>query len=142
MPPKNTPFSKLRYAVVGVAMKLQNRIGRDHEESVYHKMLLTDLQQAGYAVEDRPRLHLCDAQGKRVATYVPDLRLTHGEITLLLELKAEPGGLQASHRRQARRYLKTDTEARAALLLNFGSDFKDPEGRRGLEWEAIFRTAL
>ena len=137
-----SPFAKLRFDVIGLAMKVQNRLGRDHAERVYHQAFLTDLRNAGYAVEDRPAVRLPDANGKTIATYIPDMRLTRDGITVLLEIKSDPGGLQESHRRQARAYLSADKTSRAVLLINFGSNHRNASGKRVLEYESFFRKDL
>jgi GxxExxY protein len=141
-PHPTTPFSNLRFAVIGIAMKLQNRLGTAHKEQVYHKMFLAELQQAGYSVESEPQLQIRTATGDVAATYRPDFRLVHEAATLLIEIKADPDGLQTSHRRQAQAYLSVDQDARAVLLINFARRLPDGKGKRSLEWAVIFRKDL
>lgn len=134
MQPKRTPFSTLRYDIFGVAMRLQDDLSTAHTEDVYHKALAARLRKDGFQVQVTPPLHVRDAVGKIIKTYRPDLRVQRDGITVLVELKAESGGLQASHRRQSKAYLSVDKDARAVLLINFG--------RKPLERDVIYRKDL
>ena len=127
----HSPFARLRYDIFGVAMKVQDALGTAHEEKVYHRALQAALQQAGFQVRFTPRYLLRDVTGRVIATYYPDLEVTRDGITVLVELKADPQGLQPSHRRQARAYLSVARRARAVLLINFA--------QRPLEREVVFR---
>ena len=129
-----TPFSTLRYDIFGVAMRLQDALSTAHPEDVYHKALAARLRKDGFQVQVTPPLHVRDASGNIIKTYRPDLRVQRDGIVVLVELKAETGKLQPSHKRQAKAYLSVDKEARAALLINFG--------RKPLERAVIYRKDL
>ncbi len=129
-----SPFARLRYDIFGTAMKVQDALGTAHEEKVYHRALQAALQQAGFRVRFTPRYLVRDTIGRVIATYYPDLEVSRDGITVLVELKAEPQGLQPSHSRQAKAYLSVARRARAVLLVNFA--------RRPLERDVIFRKDL
>ncbi len=137
---KPTPFSKFRYDIIHVAIAVQDRLGTAHAETVYHQSLLAALRKAGFTVQDQPELQLTDVDGKVIKSYRPDLHVQRGGISVIVEIKADPAGLQDSHIRQAKSYLSTDNEARAAILINFANDRLERNERP--ERQNIFRGDL
>ncbi len=115
-----TALNDTLYNLVGEAITIQKGLGDAHQEIVYHKMLLTRLRKAGYKVDDRPKVKIRDEAGKVIKTYRPDIRAKDGDVHVLIEIKADPGGLQPSHRRQVRAYLSVSPDDQAGLLINFG----------------------
>ncbi len=115
-----TETTDLLYAIVGIAMKVQDQLGRSHPEEVYHSMLESHLRKAGHAVLHKPKLTLRDAQGNWIKTYEPDLRVASNGASVLVELKATPTRLSSASQRQADAYLSISDEDEATLLLNFG----------------------
>lgn len=111
--------TNLCYAIVGVAMHLQNRLGVDHSEDVYDPMYLADLRKAGFKVTDKPRLEVIDAFGEVIKVYRPDFRVSRNGISVLVEIKSDPDGLRSSYDRQAGAYLHVSPKDRVALLINF-----------------------
>lgn len=77
---------------------------------------------------------LKDAFGKVVKNYRPDLRVCREEISVLVELKADPCGIQKSHQRQAQAYLSVAKQDQAVLLINFA--------RNPLEYQDVFRKDI
>ncbi|RMH48053.1 MAG: GxxExxY protein [Gammaproteobacteria bacterium] len=134
MPRQHSPLSQMLYEIRGVAMKVQNQMGTAHQEAVYHRLFVAALQKAGFRVESQPRLDIQDAHHNVVKHYYPDLRVTHRNLQVLVEIKASPGGLQPSHMRQARAYLSVDRKSRSALLINFA--------RKPLEHKTLFRKDI
>jgi GxxExxY protein len=108
------------YNLIGEAITIQKELGDAHQEIVYHKMLLTRLRKAGYKVEDRPKIKIHDEAGNVIKTYRPDIRVKDEDVHVLIEIKADPGGLQSSHHRQVRAYLSVSPDDQAGLLINFG----------------------
>jgi GxxExxY protein len=114
--------SDLLYTLTGKAMDLHDRLGCDHQEHIYHRMLFSHLLKLGYRVQFKPRLVIRDANHRQVAYYQPDLRVIAGELQVLIELKADPKGIPEADKRQARAYLKSSPRDAAVLLLNFGTE--------------------
>ncbi len=121
----------LAYDVTGVAMKLHTALGPDHRELIYQRGMLYRLQDAGYAVDSHPVLPLND-DGHSLVDYEGDLRVTRDGVTILIELKADPAGIQKSDFRQARAYLSVSAIDQAVLLLNFGT--------RSLEHKPVYKA--
>jgi GxxExxY protein len=100
-------------------MQVHNKLGIDQPETLYHKLLLQELREAGLAVTPHPPLAIKSKAGIVVSTRYPDMRVVHNGLALLLELKVDPRGL-GRHRKQARAYLRLAPHDRAVLLINFG----------------------
>jgi len=115
-------LTDLLYALTGISMGLHNELGCDHQEEVYHRMLRTRLEKAGYKVTTRPQLTLLDDNHRVVRKFYPDLRVHSKNLQVLLEIKADPKGIQASDLRQARSYLSISQNDEAVLVLNFGTE--------------------
>ena len=131
------PITELRFKIVGVAIKTLDRLGIAHSEEVYDSIFRVDLEKAGFDVTNKPKLLLKDANGKVVKTYLPDLRVRHKGLSVLVELKADPQGLQASHKRQAEAYLSSSQKDQAVFLINFGRKKKNMP-----EIDSVFRKDL
>lgn len=119
MTTSNNP-NDILYHIAGLAIQVQKILGTDHEEKTYHQMLLSKLRQAGYVVENYPRLKILDDDGKVITTYIPDQRVRCGATQVLVELKASAKGFQECDFRQMRAYLSVSPHDLAVLLLNFG----------------------
>lgn len=115
-------ISDLLYTLTGKAMELHDRLGCDHQEHVYHRMLSSRLKKLGYQVEYKPRLVIRDDELNQVVNYQPDLRVIAGGIQVLIEIKSDPKGIPEADKRQARAYLKVSPRDAAVLLLNFGTE--------------------
>ena len=115
-------LSDLLYTLTGKAMELHDKLGSDHQEHVYHRMLFSRLKKLGYQVQFKPRLVIRDDEQSQVVNYQPDLRVIAGDIRVLIEIKSDPKGIPEADKRQARSYLKTSPRDAAVLLLNFGTE--------------------
>ncbi|HEY4416002.1 MAG TPA: GxxExxY protein [Verrucomicrobiae bacterium] len=102
--------------VIGLAMKVHSTLGAGFLESVYHKVLIHELQKAGISFEsEKPLTVLYD--GILVGEFVADLLV---ENKLIIELKAIQS-LTAIHEAQTLNYLVA-TGKDTGLLINFGAE--------------------
>jgi len=100
--------------VIGLAMRVHNRLGPGFLESVYRKALLVELHGAGLASVEEARVKVT-YEGVSVGEFVADI-IVEGRV--VLELKAGEG-LSRAHEMQTVNYLMA-TGLDIALLINFG----------------------
>ena len=134
------PLAQLRYDIIEVAKKLQNRIGTTHREQRYHELFAENLKIAGFGVEYKPKLIVKDDNGKKVFHYEPDLRVRRKGLSILLELKANDDGIGTPHQKQAKSYLSVAPKEPAILIINFAR--KDREKPFLPEFKLIRRRDL
>jgi GxxExxY protein len=113
--------------VIGLAMKVHSTLGAGFLESVYHKALAHELNQAGMRFESEKPLNVF-YDGVLVGEFAADL-LVEGE--LIVELKAVQT-LAKVHEVQTVNYLVA-TGIDTGLLVNFGAEH--------LEFKKKFRLA-
>jgi GxxExxY protein len=106
------PFAE---KIIGVAIQVHMELGPGFLESVYHKCLFMELDEAGMAFESEAPLEVF-YKGKPAGMFVADIIV---EKKLLLELKAVEF-LAKAHEVQVVNYLKA-TGLDLGLIPNFGS---------------------
>jgi GxxExxY protein len=114
-----SPLTQLRYDIIEVAKKLQNKMGTTHREQRYHELFVENLKIAGFGVEYKPKLIVKDDNGKKVFHYMPDLRVRRKGLSILMELKANDDGIGKPHQKQAKSYLSVAPKEPAILIVNF-----------------------
>jgi GxxExxY protein len=110
----NVLYPELSYKIIGLAMRVHNKLGCGFLEKVYENALVILLRREGLRVEQQASIKVY-FEGEIVGEFVADI-LVEGKI--ILELKAVEK-LTSVHRAQAINYLKA-TGIQLALLLNFG----------------------
>jgi len=132
----STSLSDLLYDLRGVAIREQDRLGTAHQEIVYHRALEAALRRAGFRVRSKPAISVRDAFGRVIQRYQPDLLVSRDGLTVLVEVKADPNGLQVAHRRQVQAYLSVLPKVSVALLINFAR--RDPARKNVVESATIW----
>ncbi len=131
------PLTTMKYDIIGVAREMYYRLGPDHQEDIYDGDFPAAFEEAGFKVEIKPIIQLLDVRGKVIKTYIPDFRVTRGDMSMLIELKADPKGIQESHVRKARSYLRSSEKDQAIVVINFA------RAKKGIpENVGIFRSDL
>ena len=74
---------------------------------------------AGFEVTNKPEIEILNARNEHLKFYYPDLRVQKDDMLMLVELKANPKGIQPSQMRKARAYLKVSPKDQAILVINF-----------------------
>lgn len=114
----------LIYDIIGIAMSVQNELGNQHPEYVYHGAMNASLSKGDWEFDGEPVLDIV-FRGEVIAQYRPDGLVKKGSETVILEYKARRE-LKESHANQLTRYLKSyhpsKGEVVKGLLLNFGSE--------------------
>lgn len=134
---KFSPLTNMKYAIIGVAKAMYYRLGPDHQEDIYDGDCPASFEEAGFRVEIKPIIQLLDVRGKVIKTYIPDFRVTRGGMSMLIELKADPKGIQGSYVRKARSYLRASEKDQAIVIINFA------RAKKGIpENVSVFRSDL
>ena len=92
----------LTYKVIGLAMKVHRALGPGLDEVFYHRLLSRQLASADVPHQFKPRTPLI-YQGEVADVFEPDLVIPG---RLVIELKAQRGGLAAESFTQLLSYLK------------------------------------
>ena len=74
---------------------------------------------AGFEITNKPEIEILNTRNEHLKFYYPDLRVQKEDMLMLIELKADPKGIQPGHIRKARAYLKVSPKDQAILLINF-----------------------
>ena len=120
-----SPLSQLRYDIVEIAKDLQKEFGVTHQERRYHSTFFDNLQSAAFRVENKPKLVVKGKSGKQLFHYEPDLYVRRDGLSLLVELKADDGGLSPAHIQQAKSYLSVaPKQDKGIFLMNFARKSK------------------
>jgi GxxExxY protein len=123
--------NELAKVVVDVAYKIHQKLGPGLLESVYHAILVHELQKRGLEVKSRTPVPVMWDGLKLDLGFEADLII---ENKLVVELKAVEEVARV-HKRQLLTYLRL-TDCRLGLLINFGAELiKDGTSRvaNGLE---------
>lgn len=132
-----SPLTQMKYDIIGVAKEMYHRLGPDHQEELYDADFPVSFEEAGFEVADKPKVELLDVRGNPLKSYLPDFRVIRDNMWMLVELKADPKGIQESYVRKARAYLRSSEKDQAILIINFAR-VKD-----GIpEHESVFRNDL
>jgi GxxExxY protein len=118
-------LSQLRYDLIDIAKVIQNEMGITHCEKRYHDLFVANLKVAGFSVENKPKIIVKDASGKKVFHYEPDLRVRRKKLAILVELKADEDGIGKTHQKQAKSYLSVASTEPAILIINFSRKNKE-----------------
>ncbi len=109
--------NELAKIVVDAAYKIHQKLGPGLLESVYHAILVYELQKHGLKVKSKDPVPVVWDDMKLDVGFEADVIV---EDTLVLELKAIETVARV-HKRQLLTYLKL-TDCRLGLLINFGAD--------------------
>jgi len=131
------PLTQMKYDIIGVAKEMYYRLGPDHQEELYDADFPVSFEEAGFEVADKPKVELLDVRGNPLKSYLPDFRVIKDNMWMLVELKADPKGIQESYVRKARAYLRSSEKDQAILIINFAR-VKDGFP----EHESVFRNDL
>jgi GxxExxY protein len=108
----NDPFTE---RIIGLAIQVHSGLGAGFLESIYHKAMVIELEEAGIPFETALPLEVL-YKGRSAGIFVADLVI---ERKLLLELKAVDI-IMATHEVQIVNYLRA-TGIQLGLILNFGA---------------------
>ena len=117
VPIRQPTAQQVSHAIITGAMRVHTELGPGLLESVYHVILVYELQKHGLRVKSRDPVPVVLDDVKLDVGFEADVIV---EDTLVLELKAIETVARV-HKRQLLTYLKL-TDCRLGLLINFGAD--------------------
>jgi GxxExxY protein len=116
------------YRLIGIAMRVHNRLGPGYKEEVYERAFAVELLAENIAFKRQHQV-VVEYEGVPVALFMLDLWVAD---EVVVEIKAFSHQLTNDELAQVINYLKA-TGAKVGLLFNFG--------RRRLEYRRVFPGA-
>lgn len=110
----NTPV----YAIIGVAMSVQNTLGNGATLSQYRRAMLNKLRALNYHVASADAIPIVDDDGVMLVKLRPDFWIL--PLKLLIKVVKIKATMGYAHAEEARKYLRYKADAEAVLMLNFG----------------------
>ncbi len=113
---RNMIHKEISYKLIGVAMKVQNAYGNNHQEIIYQRAFEEYLKQEGVPFLAQPKLPVRSLiSQKNLGFYRPDFLI---DSCVIVEIKAVPYPIQRFEQ-QISSYLKT-SPYEVGYLINFG----------------------
>ncbi|MFA6296517.1 MAG: GxxExxY protein [Patescibacteria group bacterium] len=107
---------ELSWKIIGICMKIQNEYGSNHNERIYHSLLIEQFTLQKINFLSKPKIPVLSKQtGKKIGLYEPDFLI---EKLIILEIKAKPFNFKKDET-QLQEYLNT-TPYEIGYLVNFG----------------------
>src|SRR3990167_1194440 len=103
--------------IIGVAMRVHNKIGPGFPEKIYHQAMIIALDKEGLGIESEKEIDIL-YEDTYVGTFRLDLIINN---KVVIELKAVSGEIPRVFQTQTISYLKA-SKIEIGLLINFGNE--------------------